>query len=72
MAARSFNIKLTPDLEQKEINLVIRDNFGKVMQSGRYRGFGGNLGVQLTRSYMTGVYFVQINNLAPLRMIVSP
>ncbi|SDH88415.1 cellulose binding domain-containing protein [Mucilaginibacter gossypii] len=72
VAARSFNIKLTPDLEQKEINLVIRDNFGKVMQSGRYRGFGGNLGVQLTRSYMTGVYFVQINNLAPLRMIVSP
>lgn len=72
VASRSFNIKLTPDLEQKDINLVIRDNFGKVMQSGRYRGFGGNLGVQLTRSYMTGVYFVQINNLAPLRMIVSP
>lgn len=72
VVSRGFNIKLTPDLEEKEINLVIRDNFGKVMQSGRYRGFGGNLGVQLTRSYMTGVYFVQINNLAPLRMIVSP
>jgi autotransporter-associated beta strand protein len=72
VASRNFNIKLTPDLEQKEISLVIRDNFGKVMQSGRYRGFGGNLGVQLTRSYMTGVYFVQINNLAPLRMIVNP
>ncbi|SEO74427.1 autotransporter-associated beta strand repeat-containing protein [Mucilaginibacter gossypiicola] len=72
VASRSFNIKLTPDLDQKDITLVIRDNFGKVMQSGKYRGFGGSLGVQLTRSYMTGVYFVQINNLAPLRMIVSP
>jgi len=72
VASRSFNIKLTPDLDQKDITLIIRDNFGKVMQSGKYRGFGGSLGVQLTRSYMTGVYFVQINNLAPLRMIVSP
>ncbi len=69
----SFSIKLTPDLAQtKDIKLTIRDMSGKIMQTSAYQSNDGTLGVQLSRAYLPGVYFVQLNNLTPMRLLVNP
>jgi autotransporter-associated beta strand protein len=66
-----FSVKLTPDLADKDVRVVIRDNFGKVMQTGNYRGNNGSLDIRMTRNYVLGVYFVQLNELTPLRLLVN-
>jgi autotransporter-associated beta strand protein len=70
VANHAFNVRLTSDLQDKDVKLVIRDVLGKVMQRGNYHGTDGALQVNLSGNFASGVYFVQVNNLAPMRLLV--
>jgi len=65
-----FNIKLTPDLLNKAINLKIYDSVGKVIQSNTYSDNDGTLYVVLKQGYVPGVYFVRLNNLPAMRLML--
>jgi len=68
---QSFKVRLTPDLRDQNIKVTIRDVVGKVMQSGSHCASDRDLQVSLTGNYRLGVYFVYLNNLTPIRLIVD-
>jgi len=68
----SFSVKLTAALSNTQINVKIRNAYGKEMQSNRINAIGDILNVSLSRSYQPGVYFVQLNNLPSIRMLINP
>jgi len=68
---QSFKVRLTPDLKDKNIKVTVRDVVGRVMQSGSYRAADRDLQVSLSGNYRLGVYFVFLNNLEPIRLIVD-
>ncbi|MBB6237949.1 regulation of enolase protein 1 (concanavalin A-like superfamily) [Pedobacter sp. AK013] len=68
---QSFKVRLTPDLRDQNITVTIRDVVGRVMQSGSYRAADRELQVGLSGNYRLGVYFVYLNKLTPIRLIVD-
>jgi len=68
---QSFKVRLTPNLSDQNITVTIRDVVGKVMQSGNYRAADRDLQVNLSGNYRLGVYFVYLNKLTPIRLIVD-
>ncbi|WP_426324574.1 cellulose binding domain-containing protein [Pedobacter sp. R-06] len=68
---QSFKVRLTPDLRDQNIKVTIRDVVGSVIQSGSYRAADRELQVGLSGNYRLGVYFVYLNKLAPIRLIVD-
>jgi hypothetical protein len=65
-----FNIKLTPDLLNKAINLKIQDALGKIIQSNTYLSNDGTLYVVLKQNYLPGVYFVRLTGLPAMRLLI--
>lgn len=61
-----FSVKLTKELLNQQINIKIRNTFGKVMQANTFKADGDALQVSLSGSYAPGVYFVQLNTLTPI------
>jgi len=68
---QSFKVRLTPDLRDQNIKVTVRDVVGRIMQSGIYRAADRDLQVGLSGNYRLGVYFVYLNNLTPIRLIVD-
>jgi len=68
---QSFKVRLTPDLRDQNIRVIIRDVTGRIMQSGSHRAADRDLHVNLSGNYRLGVYFVYLNTLTPIRLIVD-
>jgi fibronectin type 3 domain-containing protein len=68
----SFSVKLTAALSNTQINVKIRNTYGKEMQSNRIYAIGNILNVSLSGRYQPGIYFVQLNNLPSIRMLINP
>jgi fibronectin type 3 domain-containing protein len=68
---KRFSVKLTADLVNKQITVKIRDSFGRVIQNGVFQGGDETLQVPLINTYLPGVYFVQLNNLVPIRLLIN-
>ncbi|MEO6522434.1 MAG: T9SS type A sorting domain-containing protein, partial [Mucilaginibacter sp.] len=66
-----FSVKLTSELVNQSITVRIRDAYGKIMQTNTFKADGDALLVPLSGTYPPGVYFVQLNNLSSLRIMVN-
>jgi autotransporter-associated beta strand protein len=66
-----FSVKLTSALLNQAITVRIRDNFGKIMQTNNFKADGDTLQVSLFGSYLPGVYFVQLNSLPSIRVMIT-
>jgi len=66
-----FSVKLTSDLVNQQINVKIMDLNGRIMQRNTFKADGDTLQVPLSGNYAPGVYFVQLNGLPSIRIIVS-
>lgn len=71
VTSQQFSIRLTSDLLNKNIDLKIRDSYGKVIQTNSFHGNDGSLSVQFTGNYMPGVYFVQLNDGQMIPLLIN-
>ncbi|MCZ4222958.1 glycosyl hydrolase [Pedobacter rhodius] len=69
---KRFSVRLTKDLMNQTITVRIRDAYGKVLQTNTIKANADELNVSLAGNYMPGVYFVQLNSLRLIRVMVYP
>ncbi|SEO07724.1 Alginate lyase [Mucilaginibacter gossypiicola] len=71
VSGSSFSVKLTNNLLNKKIVARIRDINGRIIQTSEFKDNQGVLYVPISRTDLRGVYFVQLNDLPLLRVVIN-